>query len=131
MLAQVIVEYDDAQGSLVFDADTHFGPQERTYVTGTKGTIISAGPDSKSQVLTLHTSEGQACPKLEGRWFSDGFHGTMGELLSAIEENREPTNNARDNLRSLELCFAAVASAERHEAVVPGTVTRLPRSKKW
>lgn len=53
------------------------------------------------------------------------------ELLSAIDENREPSNSARDNLHSLELCFAAVASAERHEPVVPGRIRRLPRARGW
>src|SRR4029079_17535866 len=60
-----------------------------------------------------------------GSWFPDGFHGTMGELLSAIEEKREPTNSARNNLDSLALCFAAVASADRGEPVVPGSVRTL------
>ena len=41
-------------------------------------------------------------------------------------ENREPSNSARDNLKSLELCFAAVASSERHRPVVPGTVKKMP-----
>jgi hypothetical protein len=74
----------------------------------------------------LHTAAGQVLPDLEGCWFPDGFHGTMGELLCAIEENREPSNGARNNLRSLELCFAAVASAENRRPVVPGTVRKLP-----
>ena len=46
----------------------------------------------------------------------------MGELLCAIEDGRQPSHSARNNLRSLELCFAAVASSMRHEVVVPGTV---------
>jgi hypothetical protein len=29
----------------------------------------------------------------------------MAELLAAIEENREPSNNGRDNLLSLALAF--------------------------
>ena len=32
------------------------------------------------------------------------------------------------NLRSLELCFAAVASSEAHAPVVPGAVRKLPGS---
>ncbi len=131
MLGQVLVEFDDAQASLAFDADTHFGPQERAYVTGSRGTLLSVGPDSKQQTVTLSTEQGLATPLLTGRWFSDGFRGTMGELLCAIEEEREPSNSARDNLHSLALCFAAVASAERHEPVVPGTVRRLPRARGW
>jgi predicted dehydrogenase len=126
LLAQAMIEYDGAQASLVFDADTRFGPQDRTFVTGSEGTITSVGTSSRDQTVTLHTSAGHASPKLAGRWFPDGFHGTMGELLCSIEENREPDNSARNNLRSLELCFAAVASAERHKPVVPGTVRKMP-----
>ena len=50
----------------------------------------------------------------------------MAELLTSIEEDREPANGARDNLESLALCFAAVASAERNKPVVPGTVRKMP-----
>jgi len=49
----------------------------------------------------------------------DGFRGTMGELLCAIEEDREPRNSARNNLQSLALCFAALASADSGEPVSP------------
>jgi len=125
LLAQALVEYDGAQASLVFDADTRFGPQNHTYVTGSRGTIVSTGPDLKHQTVTLYTPEGWARPELEGCWFPDGFRGTMGELLSAIEEDREPLNSGRNNLQSLALCFAAAASAERHEPVVPGTVRTM------
>jgi predicted dehydrogenase len=111
----------------VFDADTRYGTHDRTYVAGSTGTAVSAGPDLKHQAVTLHTRAGQASPELHGCWFPDGFHGTMGELLCAIEEGREPTNSARNNLRSLELCFAAAASADRHEPVVPGTVRQMPQ----
>ncbi len=125
LLAQAVIEYDDAQASLAFDAMTGFGPQDRTYLAGTRGTICSTGPDLKHQSLTLHTAEGSAVPELAGSWFPDGFRGTMGELLCAIEEDREPIHSGRDNLESLALCFAAAASAERHEPVVPGTVARM------
>jgi hypothetical protein len=79
-----------------------------------------------NQTVTLYTEKGQAQPKLEGSWFPDGFHGTMGELLRSIEEGREPSNSARDNLRSLALCFAAIASATDGTPKVPGEVRRLP-----
>ena len=126
LLGQAVIEYDGAQASLAFDADAKFGPQDRTYIAGTTGTLVSVGPDLQDQQVTLYTSDGHASPPLEGKWFPTGFHGTMAELLCAIEENREPSNSARDNLRSLALCYAAVASAERNEPVVPGTVRRLP-----
>jgi len=125
LLAQALIEYEGAQASLVFDAHTPFGPEDRTYVTGSRGTIRSTGPDLKRQTVTLFTPGGYAVPELAGCWFPDAFHGTMGELLCAIEEGREPTHSARNNLQSLALCFAAIASAERHEPIVPGTVRRM------
>lgn len=126
MLAQTLLEFNGGQGSLVFDAHTLHGPLDRTYVAGSRGTLMSLGPDLGNQNVTLTTEAGVAHPELVGAWFDDGFHGTMGELLCAIEENREPMNSARDNLRSLELCFAAIASADEGVAKVPGQVRRLP-----
>lgn len=126
LVGQALIEFPAAQASLAFDGDTRFGSQDRTYVAGTRGSLSSVGPDNKVQRLTLLTAAGVAEPELAGSWFPDGFHGTMGELLCSIEEHRIPSINAADNLKSLALCFAAVASAERHEPVVPGTVRRLP-----
>jgi predicted dehydrogenase len=126
LLGQAIVEYEDAQASLAFDGHTRNGKHARNLIVGTRGTIATSGPKEKQQALTLSTSKGSATVPLTGCWFPDGFHGTMGELLCAIEEGREPTISGRNNLRSLELCFAAVASAERKEPVVPGSVRRLP-----
>ena len=126
LLAQSLIELENAQASLVLDADVRFGPLDTTYVAGSKGAIHSCGPDLKKQDVTLHTSAGVAQPTLHGTWFPDGFHGTMGELLCSIEEGRSPTISAASNLDSLALCFAAVASSERHEPVRPGTVRKMP-----
>ena len=73
----------------------------------------------------MTTEEGISQPVLTGTWFPDGFHGTMGELLCAIEAGRAPTHSARNNLKSLALCFAAVASAESGKPVAPGSVKSL------
>jgi len=126
LLSQAIIEYADGQASLAFDASTRLGGEDSTFVAGGLGTARSTGPDLNEQELTLATAAGLAVPQLEGAWFPDGFHGTMGELLRAIEEKREPDNGARNNLKSLELCFAAIASADSGAPVVPGTVRRLP-----
>jgi predicted dehydrogenase len=125
LLANVTVEYDHAQASLFFNGDVHYGKNDTTRIVGEKGTLWSYGPTEKIQQVELMLPEGIARPELQGSWFPDGFHGTMGELLCAIEAGREPTNSARNNLRSLALCFAAVASAELGEPVVPGTVRKL------
>lgn len=126
MLAQALIEFEGGQASLVFDAHIKYGSLDHTFIGGTKGTIQSAGPNLGEQTLTLFTENGIAVPKLEGNWFPDGFHGTMGELLCAIEENREPINSAEENLNSLALCFAAIASATDGLPKIPGEVRRLP-----
>lgn len=115
-----------AQASLVFDAFTQYGPLDLTCLVGTKGALSSVGPNFMQQKVTLHTARGSGSPKLRGGWVPDGFHGTMAELLCAIEEQRDPHNSARQNLDSLVLCFAAVASAEQGRPMVPDRVRRLP-----
>lgn len=126
LLAQAIVEFETTQATLIFDGFTQFNHLDRTLVVGNHGAAQSEGPTSEHQRVELTTARGVARPRLKGAWFPDGFHGTMAELLSAIAENREPTHSARNNLASLALCFAAVASAERGEPVVPGTIRKLP-----
>lgn len=126
MMAGAIVEFDDGLASLTFNGDVTFGQEDRTYVTGTNGSMTSIGPSISKQTVTLYTAAGYARPKLKGAWFSDGFHGAMGELLCAVEEKRVPANDARGNLRSLALAFAAVASAREGAPKVPGAVRRLP-----
>lgn len=125
LLTQVAIQYPKAQASLVFDASTTQGKWDTTVVVGGKGTLRSEGPDIEQQQVTLHTRRGVAVPELAGRWFDEGFQGTLGELLCAIEENREPDNSARDNLHSLALCFAAVHSAETGLPQRPGAIRRL------
>jgi predicted dehydrogenase len=126
LLAQALIEYDDAQASLAFDGFAQHGPRDNTFLSGSKGSIQSTGPNLDRQTVTLTTSRGQSRPRLIGKWFPDGFHGTMGELLCAIEEGRQPSNNARDNLVSLALCFAAAKSADSGRPQIPGRIIRMP-----
>ena len=125
-----MIEYDHAQASLAFDADTNVGQNDRVYVTGSKGSIKTDGKSYQDLKLTMDYLNGdeprKILPKLEGKWFPDGFHGTMGELLCSIEQNRAPTIDAARNLQSLAICFAAVASAESGEPKVPGEVRQMP-----
>jgi predicted dehydrogenase len=117
LLAEAIISFDGGQASLVFDGATRYGASDSTAIVGTRGTISSAGPDLGAQSVELHTEAGVARPDLRGTWFNDGFAGTMGELLCAIEEGREPRNSARGNLYSLRLCLAAVRSSRTGETV--------------
>jgi predicted dehydrogenase len=67
--------------------------------------------------VEIHTAAGVATAELEGSWFPDGFRGCMGELLCAIEENREPLNSAAENLKSLAIVFAAMQSSDERSPV--------------
>ncbi|WP_372571591.1 Gfo/Idh/MocA family protein [Ruegeria jejuensis] len=125
LLAQALVQLDGGQASLVFDGSTPHGARDTTYIAGTRGSLMSDGPDLSSQALTLTMAEGIARPELEGQWFNDGFSGAMGELLCAIEEDRDPMNSAQSNLRSLALTFAAVQSRRTGRAVKIGSVRKL------
>lgn len=125
LLAQAMIQLYGGQASLVFDGGTPHGPRDTTYIGGTQGSLMADGPDLGAQVVTLTTAEGIARPTLDGKWFNDGFRGTMGELLCAIEEGREPSNSARDNLFSLALAFAAVRSRITGQEVEVGAARRL------
>lgn len=126
MLATAMMDFGTAQASLTFDAATPFGPRDATYIAGSKGSLISTGPDLGAQSVELHTAEGVARPVLAGQWFNDGFAGTMGALLCAIESGTPPENSARGNLMSLANCFAALQAARSGTAAVPGKVRARP-----
>ncbi len=121
MAASAVVEFDDGLATLSFNALARAGAQERLTAAGEAGMLRGTGPLCALRRLDLVTAAGAARVNLRGTWFPDGFRGALGELLCAIEENREPAHNARDNLRSLALCFAAVRSADTGaaQAVVP------------
>jgi predicted dehydrogenase len=125
ILAHAVIDYADAQVRLVFNGHVRHGQEDRTVVCGSRGTLRSRGPSLSEQTVTVHTADGDATPLLEGTWFVNGFQGAMSELLCAIEENREPSHSARENLASLALCFAAVASADSGAPQVPGSVLRV------
>ena len=116
LLAGALVSFDGGQASLVFDGAARYGANDTTAIVGTRGTVSSRGPDLGVQSVELHTEAGAARPELRGTWFND-VAGTMGELLCAIEEDREPLNSARGNLASLRLCMAAVRSSRTGETV--------------
>lgn len=117
LLAHAVVEFDGGQATFVFNGDCAFHQEDRTIVVGSRGTLRSVGPSLMEQRVTLATEQGITSPELVGCWFPDGFDGAMAELLCAIEEDREPLNSARGNLRTLALCFAAVESANGNAPV--------------
>ena len=87
------------------------------WVHGSAGTIrgsIQLGSD----YIELEREDVQARYHLEGTWYPDGFAGSMGELLCAIAEDREPSHSAQHNLLSLQLTFAACRSSDLDGAYI-------------
>lgn len=125
LLGQVIVEYPQAVATLSFNANTRFGSSDRSLIVGSAGTLLSSGPSLDAQQVVLTTAAGEERPVLTGSWFPDGFHGTMGALLCAIEDDTIPPHNAADNLTGLALCFAAIASSRTRTRVRPGDIHTL------
>ena len=117
--AWVEVEYEDGANVLIRSAG-HV-PTARPvclfWVHGSEGTIrgsVLLGSD----FVELERDGVMSRYALEGGWYPDGFAGTLGELVSAIAENREPFNSARHNLLSLQMTLAACLSAEEGSRLV-------------
>lgn len=125
-LAAAIIDYPAAQVRMSFNGHVTHGEADVTTIVGTRGTLRSAGPGLNEQpCIEAFLESGTYRAPLQGCWFQQGFQGAMGELLLAIEEDRTPEHNARDNLSSLALCFAAVASADSGDAISVGSVRRI------
>lgn len=120
MLANAVVNYGDGLATLGFSAYQSFAPQEYLCCVGSKGTLRGAANVCNLTELELTTKRGTVKIPLQGKWFPDGFRGTLGEFLRSIEEDREPSIGATNNLMSLALCFAALASADTGQPVKPG-----------
>lgn len=127
LIAGVTVEYEEAVAHLSFDGSVRNDPWDRTTVIGPLGNLISEGPDLNRQEVVMAAGGREHRPGLPRRQFNDGYHGAMAELLSAIVQNRSPSHHARNNLETLALCFAAVASARADAPMVPGRIQSLPK----
>ena len=115
MTASIQLEFPgQALGALIENnaAYAKAPPFARFRVEGTRGVIHgeamgNLGVTIQSELL----DDGEHRPALPGSWFPDGFAGTMGELLCAIEEQRRPSISGEDNLKTLDIIFAAYESA--------------------
>lgn len=124
-MAQVTIDYDDAQASLLFRGSVHAENRRGYHVAGTNGVLHQIGRSGGPVEVEIARAGETVLIPLNGTWFENGFHGTMAELLLALEEGRRPANDARSVLAGLELCFAAVASSRSGTPVVPGSARSL------
>lgn len=125
------MKYPGELRALIHDNHNNIASQDDWYATfrfeGTEGTVKGTNgalyqyPVGREDTLSFTSRRfmpgNWLTPQLEGKWFPHAFMGTMGELLSAIEEDREPENSLSDNLQTLQLLFAAYRSMEENRPV--------------
>jgi predicted dehydrogenase len=87
------------------------------WIHGTEGTLRGSVLVDSDRLSLDRGREVHDLP-LEGQWFVDGFAGTMGELMCAIAEDREPENSAAHAAASVRIMLAARDSADRGGAPV-------------
>ncbi|NOZ21239.1 MAG: Gfo/Idh/MocA family oxidoreductase [Planctomycetes bacterium] len=85
------------------------------FVDGTEG---SATVDrGKLTVCFLSRPDYVQTVQLRGAWFPDAFGGSMGEMMRALNEKREPMTSGADNLKTIRIVEAAVISSKTGRAV--------------
>lgn len=124
--------YEDEMRGLVYDNHTNVAEPGDWFATfrfdgtegvvkGTNGTMYNY-PVGQADTVALYSKRlqphGWYEPELEGRWYPHAFIGSMGELMRAIEEDREPENSVKDNLFTMKTVFAAYRSMELGRAVL-------------
>lgn len=112
MLANAVANFGDGLATFAFSAYGTCSEKEFLCCVGSKGTLRALGRINQIAEMEYASAEGSVTFPLAGSWFTNGFQGTLGEFLSAIEEGRESSISAANNLKSLELCFAALRSAD-------------------
>jgi predicted dehydrogenase len=120
----------DTRG-LIVDNHSNIAAEDDWYATfrfeGSEGTVKGTfgalynypiGREDTIQFFSRRVSESYwFVPRLEGRWFPHAFMGSMGELMAAVEDEREPENSVADNLTTLQMVFGAMRSVEERRVV--------------
>jgi len=111
--AWIAIDYTDGSSAAIrcIGSAVTQRPRNPFWIHGSEGTIRGSVRKG-SDFVELERDGVTTRYHLAGEWIPDGFAGTMGELLSAVAEDREPFNSARHNLLSLQLTLAACRSAD-------------------
>ena len=88
------------------------------WIHGTTGTLRGSVLLESDRLEVDTGGETREVP-LSGAWFVDAFAATLGELMSAVDEGREPEHAAADAARSVALVLAARESAARGGVPIP------------
>ena len=116
--AWAAIDYEDGSSAMIrgVGCAVTTRPRKPFWIHGAEGTIrgsvLGSGPVPGLERLELERDGTTSSFQLDGTWHTEGFAGALGELVTAIAEDREPFNSARHNLLSLQIMFAACRSAE-------------------
>jgi predicted dehydrogenase len=116
--AWATIDYEDGSSAMIrgVGCAATARPNKPFWIHGAEGTIrgtvLGSGPVPGLELLELERDGTTSRFQLDGTWHTEGFAGALGELVTAIAEDREPFNSARHNLLSLQIMFAACRSAE-------------------
>ncbi|MCL4544650.1 MAG: Gfo/Idh/MocA family oxidoreductase [Chloroflexi bacterium] len=122
---------DGIQGAVWDDCAGHLNtdmPWE-LHVAGSDGSVRAveyfAGGRGAAWIEAFHRGQHRVAirPRLEGAWQPDAFGHVMADLLDAIDQDREPSSNGDDNLRTVRLVFAARRSHCDGLPVAPEAIT--------
>jgi predicted dehydrogenase len=111
--AVIAFDYADGASAVIrsVGSSSTARPGNPFWIHGTEGTI--RGSVRKGSDFVELERDGETTRfELAGEWLPDGFAGSMGELMCAIAEQREPFNSARNNLLTLRMTLAACRSAD-------------------
>src|SRR5204862_1903267 len=75
-------------------------------IDGTEGSLVAS--QTEVAVCLKENPGAKTTFPIRGRWFPDAFGGSMGEMMCALAERREPQTSGRDNLSSIRIAYAAV-----------------------
>jgi predicted dehydrogenase len=123
--AWATIEYEDGSSASIrgVGCAATTRPSKPFWIHGAEGTIrghvLGSGNVPGSERVELERDGVTHSFELDGSWHTQGFAGALGELETAIAEQREPYNSGRHNLLSLELTLAACRSAKEDGDPVP------------
>ena len=128
MLGTLVMEFEEElQATYVACDATH--PQSQYHhirIEGTEGVINAKFDDLfVAGELEYSSTESQSFwyrPSLEGKAFTNGFIGLMGNLIEAVTEGKEPEVSGTDNLKTLQIILAGYKSDESNRTVVPAEI---------
>ena len=127
----IILDYgDDVRVCLSLNHVYEFGPEHEAATVSIQGTegavLVQLGlllnyPHGKPETVRIATrNEGWTDVPVEGKWFPDGFVGTMSNLQRfAAGEDKTLVSHYNDAYRTMALVEACYASSERGATPIP------------